>query len=82
MKKRLLCLALALILVLTATPTLASEGRFEEGDDDLYRFPGDSLTETAAGDASAHPRPACQIWMEIERAGAELRSRPVKEVSI
>ena len=48
MKKRLLCLALALILVLTATPTLASEGRFEEGDDDLYRFPGDSQYVPAA----------------------------------
>ena len=30
MKKRLLCLALALILVLTATPALASQGRFME----------------------------------------------------
>ena len=48
MKKRLLCLALALILVLTATPTLASEGRFEDGDDDLYRFPGDSQYVPAA----------------------------------
>ena len=48
MKKRLLCLALALILLLTATPTLASEGRFEEGDDDLYRFPGDSQYVPAA----------------------------------
>lgn len=48
MKKRLLCLALALILVLTATPALASQGRFEEGDDDLYRFPGDSQYVPAA----------------------------------
>ena len=48
MKKRLLCLALGLILVLTATPALASEGRFEEGDDDLYRFPGDSQYVPAA----------------------------------
>ena len=48
MKKRLLCLALGLILVLTATPALASEGRFEDGDDDLYRFPGDSQYVPAA----------------------------------
>ena len=48
MKKRLLCLALALILVLTATPALASQGDFEDGDDDLYRFPGDSQYVPAA----------------------------------
>ncbi len=41
MKKRLLCLALALILVLTATPALASQGEFEE-QSVTWTFPGDS----------------------------------------
>ena len=43
-----MCLALALILVLTATPALASEGRFEDEDDDFHRFPGDSQSVRAA----------------------------------
>ncbi len=48
MKKRLLCLALGLILVLTATPALASQGDFEDDDDDFHRFPGDSQSVRAA----------------------------------
>ena len=46
MKKRLLCLALALILVLTATPALASQGDFEGTVD--HTFPGDSTKTSAA----------------------------------
>ena len=46
MKKRLLCLALALILVLTATPALASQGDFV-GEVD-HTFPGDSTKTSAA----------------------------------
>ena len=46
MKKRLLCLALGLILVLTATPALASQGDFD--DDELHTFPGDSTKTSAA----------------------------------
>ena len=46
MKKRLLCLALALILALTATPALASEGDFD--GDELHVFPGDSTPTVAA----------------------------------
>ena len=52
MKKRLLCLALALILVLTATPALASQGRFV-GEAD-HTFPGDS-TETRAAVVTGGP---------------------------
>ena len=46
MKKRLLCLALVLILALTATPALASQGEFEE-QSVTWTFPGDSY-ETEA----------------------------------
>ena len=46
MKKRLLCLALALILVLTATPALASQGEFEE-QSVTWTFPGDSYKTEA-----------------------------------
>lgn len=46
MKKRLLCLALALILVLTATPALASQGDFDGVE--LHVFPGDSTPTAAA----------------------------------
>ena len=48
MKKRLLCLALALILVLTATPTLASQGDFDKTGDPTHLFPGDSQSVPAA----------------------------------
>ena len=48
MKKRLLCLALALILVLAATPALASQGSFVVDDDNTHTFPGDSTEISAA----------------------------------
>ena len=53
MKKRLLCLALALILVLTATPALASQGRFME-QRDSWTFPGDGY-ETLANYVTGGP---------------------------
>ena len=46
MKKWLLCLALGLILVLTATSALASQGEFEE-QSVTWTFPGDSYKTEA-----------------------------------